>query len=164
MSKCASSPPCSLPSPRFRSQPRLPQRRPRPIPSPLSTSCSAPGPPKATAPPGSAGRRAPVPILPPHSASRPHCLVRRQLQWSQTGLIPPTNLTIFSDTHGLAVHNASLFALYLDSEGHVIYYTITTPDPHTAIFLSQSSSPSQHILIFRHLPPRRRRPQSHHDR
>lgn len=57
-------------------------------------------------------------------------------------------LTIFSDTHGLAVHNASLFALYLDSEGHVIYYTITTPEPHTAIFVSQSA-PSQHAPVFR---------------
>jgi hypothetical protein len=60
-------------------------------------------------------------------------------------------LTIFSDTHGLAVHNASLFALYLDSEGHVIYYTITTPDPHTAIFLSQSPSGAPHFRLIYHL-------------
>jgi hypothetical protein len=60
-------------------------------------------------------------------------------------------LTIFSDTHGLTVHNASLFALYLDSEGHVIYYTITTPDPHTAIFLSQSPSGAPHFRLIYHL-------------
>src|SRR5580698_10576478 len=60
-------------------------------------------------------------------------------------------LTIFSDTHGLAAHNAALFALYLDSEGHVIYYTITTPDPHTAIFLSQSPSGAPHFRLIYHL-------------
>jgi hypothetical protein len=52
-------------------------------------------------------------------------------------------LTIFSDPHDI-----SLSALYLDSEGHVIHYTITTPDPHTAIFLSQSA-PSQHAPVYR---------------
>jgi len=46
-------------------------------------------------------------------------------------------LTIFADPNGLAQHKTSLFALYIDSEGHVIYYTITLPDPHTAVFDSQ---------------------------
>ncbi len=57
-------------------------------------------------------------------------------------------LTIFADDHGQAVHGASLFALYLDSEGHVFYYTITTPDPHTAVFLSQTA-PSSHAPVYR---------------
>lgn len=52
-------------------------------------------------------------------------------------------LTIFSTPD-----NALPSALYLDSEGHVIHYTITTPDSHTAIFLSQTA-PSQHAPVFR---------------
>ena len=52
----------------------------------------------------------------------------------------------------MAAHNASLLALYLDSEGHVIYYTITTPDPHTVIFLSQSTASQQTpIRLIYHL-------------
>lgn len=46
-------------------------------------------------------------------------------------------LTIFADPNAMATHKASLLALYLDSEGHVIYYTISLPDAHTAIFNSQ---------------------------
>jgi len=60
-------------------------------------------------------------------------------------------LTIFADSHAVAEHNASLLALYLDSEGHVIYYTITTPDPHTAIFLSQSAPGTPHFRLIYHL-------------
>jgi hypothetical protein len=33
----------------------------------------------------------------------------------------------------------AIAALYLDSEGHVIRYTVTTPDPHTALFTSVPS-------------------------
>lgn len=47
-------------------------------------------------------------------------------------------LTIFADPNAMALHKASLLALYLDSEGHVIYYAISTPDPHTVIFNSQA--------------------------
>ena len=32
-------------------------------------------------------------------------------------------------------------ALYLDSEGHVIHYAITTPDAHTVVFLSTTPGP-----------------------
>jgi len=35
----------------------------------------------------------------------------------------------------------TLAALYLDNEGHVIHYAITTPDAHTAIFLSTTPGP-----------------------
>jgi hypothetical protein len=61
-----------------------------------------------------------------------------------------------------AIHGSSLFALYLDNEGHVIYYTIATPDAHTAVFNSQG--PAVRPKVPPHLPPRRHRPQGCHDR
>jgi hypothetical protein len=51
-------------------------------------------------------------------------------------------LTIFPEGTALA-------ALYLDSEGHVIHYGITTPDAHTAIFLS--TDPGPHFRLTYHL-------------
>jgi hypothetical protein len=60
-------------------------------------------------------------------------------------------LTIFADPNGQTLHNASLFALYLDSEGHVIYYTLTTPDPHTVIFLSQGPQSLTKFRLTYHL-------------
>jgi len=60
-------------------------------------------------------------------------------------------LTIFSDPNAFAVHHASLLALYLDSEGHTIYYTVSTPDPNTAIFLSQGPPTAPHFRLIYHL-------------
>ena len=60
-------------------------------------------------------------------------------------------LTIFADPNALAMHKSSLLALYLDSEGHVIYYTISTPDPHTAIFNSQSPAALPKFRLVYHL-------------
>jgi hypothetical protein len=60
-------------------------------------------------------------------------------------------LTIFPDPAGQAAHHASLFALYLDNEGHVIYYTIATPDPHTAIFSSVSAGSAPKFKLVYHL-------------
>lgn len=60
-------------------------------------------------------------------------------------------LTIFADSNGAAAHGATLFALYLDSEGHVIYYTVTTPDPHTVILLSQGRPDAPHFRLTYHL-------------
>ena len=61
-------------------------------------------------------------------------------------------LTIFTDPNGLSsVHRATLFAFYLDNEGHVIYYTVSTPDPHTAIFLSQSAPSTPKFRLIYHL-------------
>lgn len=60
-------------------------------------------------------------------------------------------LTIFADPNAMAVHKSSLLALYLDTEGHVIYYTISTPDPHTAIFNSQSAPSSPKFRLIYHL-------------
>jgi hypothetical protein len=31
---------------------------------------------------------------------------------------------------------AALRAIFFDNEGHTIHYTVSTPDPHTAVFLS----------------------------
>jgi hypothetical protein len=60
-------------------------------------------------------------------------------------------LTIFADPTALAIHKSSLLALYLDSEGHVIYYTISTPDPHTAIFNSQNAPTQPKFRLVYHL-------------
>lgn len=58
-------------------------------------------------------------------------------------------LTIFPDPH--SAHGAGLYALYLDSEGHVIYYTVTTPDPRTALFESQGPAATPHFRLRYHL-------------
>jgi hypothetical protein len=60
-------------------------------------------------------------------------------------------LTIFADPDGQALHKSTLFALYLDSEGHVIYYTVSTPDAHTAIFNSQSLASLPKFRLIYHL-------------
>ncbi len=61
-------------------------------------------------------------------------------------------LTIFTDPNGLgSIHHASLFAFYLDNEGHVIYYTVSLPDPHTAIFLSQGPASAPKFRLTYHL-------------
>jgi hypothetical protein len=40
-------------------------------------------------------------------------------------------------------------AIYFDSEGHVIHYTVSTPDPTSAIFLSDASAPGpQFRLVY----------------
>ncbi len=60
-------------------------------------------------------------------------------------------LTVFADPNALALHKSSLLALYLDSEGHVIYYTVSTPDTHTAIFNSQSLPSLPKFRLIYHL-------------
>lgn len=60
-------------------------------------------------------------------------------------------LILFADPNALAVHRSALLALYLDSEGHVIYYTVSTPDPHTAIFNSQNASSQPKFRLVYHL-------------
>ncbi len=59
--------------------------------------------------------------------------------------------TIFSDPNALAIHHASLLAFYLDNEGHVIYYTVSTPDAHTAVFLSQGPPTAPRFRLIYHL-------------
>jgi hypothetical protein len=60
-------------------------------------------------------------------------------------------LTIFPDPNGQAIHGSSIFALYLDNEGHVIYYTVSTPDAHTAVFNSQGSASAPKFRLTYHL-------------
>lgn len=57
--------------------------------------------------------------------------------------------TVFADS--ASPHGSGLYALYLDSEGHVIYYTITTPDPRTVVFLSQGAAAAPHFRLTYHL-------------
>ena len=58
-------------------------------------------------------------------------------------------LTVFPDAN--SPHGSGVYALFLDSEGHVIYYTISTPDAHTAIFLSQGPASAPHFRLSYHL-------------
>ena len=60
-------------------------------------------------------------------------------------------LTIFADPNAIAAHRSALLALYLDTEGHVIYYAISIPDPHTAIFNSQSPPSMPKFRLIYHL-------------
>src|SRR6185437_6502540 len=60
-------------------------------------------------------------------------------------------LTIFADPNAMAMHKASILAFYLDSEGHVIYYAISTPDPHTVIFNSQALPSLPKFRVIYHL-------------
>jgi hypothetical protein len=59
--------------------------------------------------------------------------------------------TVFADANALAVHKTSLLGFYLDSEGHVIYYTASTPDPATVIFNSQSPPSAPKFRLIYHL-------------
>lgn len=40
-----------------------------------------------------------------------------------------------------------LKAIYFDNEGHVIHYNVTTPDPTTAVFASDSSQPGPQFRL-----------------
>ncbi len=60
-------------------------------------------------------------------------------------------LIIFSDPNGRAVHGSSLFAFYADNEGHIIYYTVSTPNAHTAIFDSQNAPGTPKFRLYYHL-------------
>jgi hypothetical protein len=54
-------------------------------------------------------------------------------------------LTIYANPSG------TLKALYIDNEGHVIDYTIATPDPTTAIFTSEGPAAAPHFKLIYHL-------------
>ena len=60
-------------------------------------------------------------------------------------------LTVFSDPNAMAVHRTSLLAFYLDNEGHVIYYTVSLPDPHTVVFNSQGPQSAPKFRLTYHL-------------
>ena len=59
-------------------------------------------------------------------------------------------LTIFPDANAQAIHHSSLLALFLDNEGHVIYYTLTAPDPQTVMFNSQSPASAPKFRLIYH--------------
>jgi hypothetical protein len=53
-------------------------------------------------------------------------------------------LYIYADAPG-----QPLRAIYFDNEGHVIHYTVSTPEPATAIFLSDATQPGpQFRLVY----------------
>jgi hypothetical protein len=79
-----------------------------------------------------------------------HVLVRRS--GDSTGCIGPKGfdcehsdvLYVYQDAK-----DQPLKAIYFDSEGHVIHYTVTTPDSTTAIFISEASpSGPQFQLVY----------------
>ena len=53
-------------------------------------------------------------------------------------------LTIYADPTG------ALAALYIDSEGYIIQYSISTPDATTAIFTSQGPAAAPHFKLIYH--------------
>ena len=52
-------------------------------------------------------------------------------------------LYLFQDAAG-----ASLKAIYFDNEGHVIHYTVTTPTPTSAVFLSDPAAPGPQFRLM----------------
>jgi hypothetical protein len=52
-------------------------------------------------------------------------------------------LYVYQDAGG-----QSLKALFLDNEGHVIHYDVSTPSPTTAVFLSNSSQPGPQFRLL----------------
>lgn len=54
-------------------------------------------------------------------------------------------LTVYADMTG------ALAAFYIDSEGHVIQYTVTTPDATTAVFSSLGPAAAPHFKLVYHL-------------
>lgn len=54
-------------------------------------------------------------------------------------------LTVYADPTG------ALAAFYIDSEGHVIQYTVATPDPTTAVFSSVGPAAAPHFKLVYHL-------------
>ena len=43
---------------------------------------------------------------------------------------------------------AGLKAIFFDNEGHTIHYEVTTPNPNTAIFLSETSAPGPRFRLI----------------
>ena len=83
------------------------------------------------------------------SELRDHILARHST--SDPGCKAPTNfdceygdlLYIYQDTPG-----QPLKAIYFDNEGHVIHYSVSTPDATTAIFLSDATLPGPQFRLM----------------
>ena len=54
-------------------------------------------------------------------------------------------LTVYADMTG------ALAAFYIDSEGHVIQYKVSTPDATTALFTSEGPAAAPHFKLVYHL-------------
>ena len=54
-------------------------------------------------------------------------------------------LTIFTDPN--SPQGQSVYALYLDSEGHTIHYAVSTPDAHTVVFTSLGPAAAPHFRL-----------------
>ena len=54
-------------------------------------------------------------------------------------------LTVYAGMSG------ALSAFYIDSEGHVIQYTVSTPDATTAVFASEGPADAPHFKLVYHL-------------
>lgn len=54
-------------------------------------------------------------------------------------------LTVYADMTG------ALAAFYIDSEGHVIQYRVSTPDATTAVFTSEGPAAAPHFKLVYHL-------------
>jgi len=54
-------------------------------------------------------------------------------------------LTVYADT------TCALAAFYIDSEGHVIHYKVSTPEATTAVFTSEGSAAAPQFKLIYHL-------------
>jgi hypothetical protein len=45
----------------------------------------------------------------------------------------------------------ALLAFYIDNEGHVIHYTVSTPDATTVVFTSEGPTAAPHFKLIYHL-------------
>jgi hypothetical protein len=53
-----------------------------------------------------------------------------------------------SDLLYLYLEGPAIKAIYFDNEGHVIHYTVTTPTPSSAVFLSDPSAPGPQFRLM----------------
>jgi hypothetical protein len=52
-----------------------------------------------------------------------------------------------SDALTIYPESGALHAIYFDNEGHVLHYTITTPTPTTAVFLTDPAQPGPQFRL-----------------
>jgi hypothetical protein len=78
-------------------------------------------------------------IMARHSTSDPNCKGPATFDCEHSDL-----LYIFQDAP-----SQPLKAIYFDNEGHVIHYTVSTPDAMTAIFLSDPGPGPRFRLVYR---------------
>jgi hypothetical protein len=77
-------------------------------------------------------------ILARHSTSDPNCKGPASFDCKHGDI-----LYVFQDAPG-----QPLKAIYFDNEGHVIHYEVSTPNPNSAVFLSEPSQGPQYRLMY----------------